>query len=91
MGPELDLYLFPEDKGIKITAIERQTAREGGRRENRHQSSPGETFRFLKAGGGRHWVKPTDLIQQRKKTEDEEEQEDEEEDRRCCTVAAGKL
>lgn len=33
MGPEPDLHLLPEHKGIKITAIERETEREGGRVE----------------------------------------------------------
>lgn len=29
MGPELDLYLLPEDKGLKITTMGRETEREG--------------------------------------------------------------
>lgn len=56
MGPEPDLYLFPEDKGIKISTIGRKRGWEGGQkggsRESRNQFSPGKAFRIF---GGEKW------------------------------------
>lgn len=58
MGLELDLFLLPEDKGIKITAIEREIGREESRSDNRGEASPGKSFSFLEARGIKHCVKP---------------------------------
>lgn len=48
MGPELDLYFLPEDKGVKITSTQDgEKDREGASMESKYPSSPGEALWFL--------------------------------------------
>lgn len=75
MGPELDLYLLPEDKGLKITTMGRE--KEWGKSR---ESTPGKSSRLFRGKGRKE---PNRTPGGRNSEHEEEAKEDEQSGKQC--------